>query len=236
MMPVESREGPRNVNANKEVRLQCAKCSGETRHTIIRSAEYVSNYEDSGFSITVWDEYQIVECNGCQALSFRHASRNTEDFDINPESGTDILNEKVTVYPYRLAGHSEIHDSYLLPSAIQRAYEETLQAMRVGMPVLAGVGIRAIVETICKDRGAKGRNLEDRIDNLVAQGVLTSDGADILHSLRIMGNDAAHEVKPHTIADLTTALTVVEHTLQGIYILQKLAAKLPKRIKGPKKK
>ena len=89
---------------------------------------------------------------------------------------------------------------------------------------------------MCKDRGAKGRNLERRLDNLVEQGVLTKADAQILHSLRIMGNDAAHEVKPHKVQDLTLAMDVIENALQSIYILPERAAKLPKRASGKEKK
>ena len=94
--------------------------------------------------------------------------------------------------------------------------------------------MRAIVETVCKDRNAKGRSLELQIDDLVTQGVMTKDGAGILHSLRLMGNAAAHEVKPHRAEDLRVAMDVVEHVLVGVYLIPKRAAKLPRRTsKGP---
>ncbi len=64
-------------------------------------------------------------------------------------------------------------------------------------------------------------------------GVLTTDGPSNLHCLRIMGNQAAHEVKPHSEADLSIAFDVVEHLLEGVYILPKKATKLPKRIQNP---
>ena len=60
-------------------------------------------------------------------------------------------------------------------------------------------------------------------------GVLTKDGAEILHSLRILGNIAAHEVTPHSDDQLAVAMNVVEHLLNGVYILPKAASHLPKR-------
>jgi hypothetical protein len=108
-------------------------------------------------------------------------------------------------------------------------YSETRTALANDQPVLAGIGIRAIVETVCKDQSAAGNNLMEKIDDLARKGVVTPDGAKILHSLRFMGNDAAHEVKAHAEADLMTALDVVEYLLKGVYILPRLAAKLPKK-------
>ena len=81
------------------------------------------------------------------------------------------------------------------------------------------MGIRALVETICKDKQAKGKDLFNKINDLVTIGVLTSDGATILHKIRTLGNDAAHEVKPHKFEQLSLAMDVCEHLLQGVYIL-----------------
>lgn len=58
-----------------------------------------------------------------------------------------------------------------------------------------------------------------KIDYLVKQGVLTTEGATILHKIRTLGNNAAHEVKPHDYVELGLALDVIDHLLQGVYIL-----------------
>lgn len=116
-------------------------------------------------------------------------------------------------------------DDYLLPTNLQRIYSETLRSLNSGLNVLAGIGVRAIVETICKDKSASGRDLFAKINDLVTQGVLTQDGADILHKLRTLGNEAAHEVKPHSNTQLGLALDVIDHLLQGVYILPHHASK-----------
>jgi hypothetical protein len=85
--------------------------------------------------------------------------------------------------------------------------------------VLCGIGIRAIIETVCKDKSATGGDLYTKINSLIPIGVLTQDGADILHKLRTLGNNAAHEVKPHTPKELGLAFDVVDHLLLGVYIL-----------------
>ncbi|ENB4343872.1 DUF4145 domain-containing protein [Vibrio parahaemolyticus] len=87
--------------------------------------------------------------------------------------------------------------------------------------VLAGIGLRALVETICKDNNAQGRSLYKQIDALVEQSVLTPSGAKILHKIRTLGNDAAHEVKPHNSKQLGLAMDVVEHVLREVYIIPK---------------
>lgn len=212
------------------LRARCQECDRENEHTIVASAEFYDDYRvDAQFSIQSWDEYQVVECNGCQTRSFRHSHRDTENTDHDRETGEEFLVNTVHVYPELEVARRPIHGSHLLPSQLTAIYEETLAALNRDLRVLAGVGIRALIETICRDRGAVGRTLESKIDTLVTQGVVAAAGAEILHGLRIMGNEAAHEVMPHVPADLHIAMTVVEHALQGIYILPAQAAGLPRR-------
>jgi len=85
------------------------------------------------------------------------------------------------------------------------------------------------LSTVCKEKAAIGSTLEQKIDNLVANGILTRAGAETLHSMRILGNEAAHEVKPHSEGTLSLAMDVVEHMLNDVYILPAATSKLPKR-------
>jgi hypothetical protein len=99
--------------------------------------------------------------------------------------------------------------------------------------VLTGIGIRAIVETVCKERSASGKNLEEKIDQLAAKNLVTAEGAEVLHGLRFLGNGAAHDMKPHTPEELATAFLVVEHLLQTVYIVTQLANQLPRKQPTP---
>jgi hypothetical protein len=129
------------------------------------------------------------------------------------------LIDHVELYPPRLAGRKEIRGILELPDRVRRVYRETRKALIEDLPVLAGVGIRAIVEAVCTDKDAKARNLQMQIDELVKMGVLTTDGAKVLHSTRLMGNKAAHEVKAHTLEELSIAMDVIEHLLTGVYVM-----------------
>jgi hypothetical protein len=58
--------------------------------------------------------------------------------------------------------------------------------------------------------------------------VASADGTTDVED-RIMGNVAAHEVKPHKENELNTAFDVVEHLLVGVYLLPAKAAILPEK-------
>ena len=144
----------------------------------------------------------------------------------NPETEQPELVPTDKFYPSRIVGRAELDGVYELPHGLARVYRETHAAICNNLNILAGIGMRAIVDAVCAEKAAKGRGLEKRIDDLVNLGLITSDGAKILHSIRLMGNKAAHEAKANTQAELGIALDVIEHLLRGVYVLPKRASKL----------
>jgi hypothetical protein len=208
-----------NDTAEKVLEVACSECRRSTDHKVIASADLHGD-DDMGHGASFqWStHYQIVQCLGCRTFSFRSASSNSEEFVQVAEDKWEHT-EYVELYPARNAGRSVLKDVLLLPNDVQRIYEETVKAMNNDQSVLAGIGIRALIESVCRDRGAVGNNLLAKIDALVGMGVLAPPGAEILHKIRTLGNAAAHEVKPHTSEQLALAMDVVENTLQAVYIL-----------------
>ena len=209
-----------NETKDKRLFIPCVDCNGHTNHIVLVSADLSGTEELArGYEVHWSSNHQIVQCLGCDAISFRKADQNSEDGDV--QIGPDEWEQNVyeELYPNRSQGRVQIKDVQLLPNDIERIYGETMKALNGSQPVLAGIGIRALIETVTKERNANGRDLMEKINDLVTQGVLTKDGANILHKLRILGNQAAHEVKPHSADQLGLAMDVVEHLLQGVYIL-----------------
>ena len=66
-------------------------------------------------------------------------------------------------------------------------YKEAIVALTNHAPILAGLGLRALLETVCKERSATGDTLFKKIDSLVASKVLTPTSATILHKIRTLG-------------------------------------------------
>lgn len=118
--------------------------------------------------------------------------------------------------------------SHCLPAGVAPIYREAVAASSAQLPISSGFGIRAIIEAVCKDKDIKGQNLENRIDGLVSAGLITPAAATMLHSLRFMGNAAAHEMKAHSLEEISNALDIVEILLQNVYVLPSLAESVPK--------
>ena len=81
-----------------------------------------------------------------------------------------------------------------------------------------------MIETICNDKKVKGANLGKKINALVAQGIISQSQSDVLHSLRILGNVAAHEVQPAKPEELIMGLEIAETMMKTIYILPELSS------------
>jgi hypothetical protein len=211
-----------NATKGQRVKLPCGRCAANTFHIVQVSIDV----EGDAYQLEYWEHYQIVQCQGCDRYSFRLLERNSEDTEVDPETGAIELVDNVTLFPPRIAGRPPLRNLSGVPLKVRVIYRETHKALLGKQPILAGVGIRALIEAVCREKNAKGGNLQKRIASLVDLGVLTRDGADILHALRDLGNSAAHEVEAQPEANLLVAFDVVEYLLNAVYIIPKKAAKL----------
>lgn len=213
-----------NTNINEKINVMCAICKNSTKHIILQDIQVKGECGDDHNGhyerYVQWhDDYQIIQCLGCENIVFRTISSNSEDVVQVSHDGQYKYVEVEKLYPNPEEGRTSVKDNHLLPQKLKSIYDETLTALNSGQSILVGIGIRAIIETVCKDQQALTGSLYNKIDVLASQGILTAEGAIILHQLRVLGNDAAHEVKPHTNIQLSLAFDVIDHLLQGVYIL-----------------
>lgn len=208
-----------NTEHKIEPEVVCVKCAGKTSHKILASVD--ENGSEGDFD---WHSgHQIIQCQGCKSLSYRIVSSNSEEYFYD-EHGDCHHIETEKLYPPRLEGRRSLGDQTIyLPQEVRQIYDETSIALAVHAPVLAAVGLRSLVEQVCKEKEAVDGDLFTRIENLVETRVLTPASAAILHKIRTLGNAAAHEVKPHTERQLSLAMDIVEHLLKDVYILPKQA-------------
>ena len=126
-------------------------------------------------------------------------------------------------YPRGETERKPIDCEHELPTKVQIIYKEIIGSMNAQLPVLSGIGLRALIESICRDQGISGGNLENLIDGLAKNGVLSITQANILHTHRFLGNVAAHEITSARPRELVAALEIAENILRTIYVLPKLS-------------
>lgn len=210
----------------KEIWAPCATCGRLTAHEALSQVDVGDASPDD--DIQWHSELYTIKCGGCKTVSFCEESTNSEDCYQGEDGGIEYaVTQKV--YPGRVAGRPLLDGYYRLPHGVAQIYKQTHEAICYKENILAGIGLRAIVEAVCEEKAATGSDLVKRIDDLINKGVTTPSGASILHNIRLMGNASAHEVKANSEEELTTALEVVEHLLLGVYLIPQKADKLKKK-------
>ncbi|MFL4555400.1 DUF4145 domain-containing protein [Yersinia kristensenii] len=194
----------------KKVKNFCNKCGQRTNHDVVGMTS-IKGDEDYDFL----SEHMLVRCRGCDIVSFSHVFHEFEAAYPIDEYEWKIP-KVITNYPTRTVSNI---DAWHIPSPVDDIYTETCKAFADGSLTLAGMGFRATIEAICNEQNISGKELSTRINNLATKGLISKKDSVRLHSIRFMGNDAAHEIRKPTKDMLNSALTIVEHLLTTLYIL-----------------
>jgi Domain of unknown function (DUF4145) len=212
-----------NRDEGAEYNVRCLACQNNTQHHVVLSLARRS--EDADWCCI--ENYQIIQCRGCGSPTFRYERLDPNCGSIHEETGQQYPQSEVVLYPPRET-KSQVENACFLPSAVQSIYREVLRVLVASTPVLAAIGLRTLIEVACRDLGVTG-NLKGMIDDLVADGRLRAEEAEVLHQLRDAGNASAHETRVFTQAELIQALRMVEHILTTVYLLPHHRSDLPSK-------
>jgi hypothetical protein len=83
-------------------------------------------------------------------------------------------------------------DAVNIPTAVIGALEEAITCHANKCFIASAIMVRKTLEELCRERGATGGNLKERIKALGTKVVLPTELLDGLDDLRLLGNDAAH--------------------------------------------
>lgn len=154
-------------------------------------------------------EYQyfseILECQICKKNIFRQY-----------ELVDGYLKGKEHVYPDHQSWHilpNTQVESFLDNSPLYDVYLETLTAFNNALMISSSTLIRTIVEKICKDQNIPGNSLANKIDHLPLEPIYK----DVLHKLRLLGNESVHEAKYGIKEELISAIRAVEFLIKKVY-------------------
>jgi hypothetical protein len=83
-------------------------------------------------------------------------------------------------------------DPTKVPQNIAASLREAILCHASGCYRAAALMIRRTLEEMCEERGAQGKNLNDRIEALKSSVTVSKELFEAAHELRLLGNDAAH--------------------------------------------
>lgn len=117
-----------------------------------------------------------------------------------------------------------------VPASVADAFKEAEACMANNCFVAAAIMIRKTLEELCNERGAMGKNLFQRVEEIIQKTLLPKALAEAMHELRLLGNDAAHiESKSfETIGndELRLSMEFTQEIVKGIYQYDALLERL----------
>lgn len=204
------------MSSKKNIKIFCGQCGRDTNHHILcERSEGSKNDDDYHWRI----EHYFVQCAGCDNYCYALSRWDEDDWNLL----TGDVTKHWQTYPVSEGQRRSIDYSFELPYKVDIIYSEVIGSINSKLHILSAIGLRTLIEAICKDRGVKGKNLEELIDALAQDGILSSEQAKILHGLRFMGNVAAHEIKQAKPREILAALEIAETMMKTVYIFPKLS-------------
>lgn len=240
----------------EKTKVYCRKCKLETNHEIM--FQHIKGWDDEKSGFYENEYYRVCECLGCETVCFVYEYENPDMWYVD-ENGDGVPIEHKTVYPESRkdsATRYEIKNFSYVPEELENLYLQVVENYRMGYYILASVGIRIIIEGLCKKLGiisgyvidkntnlpitikkgekagqiALRKNLEGKINGLESSGILTKSQVEILHSIRDTGNESAHDLEIPSKTSVRKAIEIIEFTFTSIYELKKYAKITPKRM------
>lgn len=213
-------------NVGDEKRIHCNWCQVRTAHQLkafhrsptewlrVDTMDVFDDEEELEEQDRGYVEYRLWFCKGCD----------TSALEIVYNEGESFVSDAEFCPPRKLHGVT-IKEFRRLPSELISIYSEVINSFNYKLNTLCAIGLRALLEGICEDKGVPGKNLQKRIDGLKA--FLPENIVNSLHSFRFMGNQAAHELEAPSQYDLKLCIEVVEDLLNYLYELEYKVSRLP---------
>jgi hypothetical protein len=192
--------------------IHCNRCDRDTEHLLV--SDYTRDgheWIDDDIAIDWSDSYNVWECRGCKDLVCEKTHQFSEDIDHR-----GCPNVYRNFYPERKLELLEPKEYDSIPDKLEELYEEIIKSYNQQCYVLCSIGLRMLIEAVCVEKDAKGRNFSEQIDNAEFIPVHIRKN---LHGLRFLGNDAAHRLEKPSKKDLILAISVVEDILNIVYEL-----------------
>jgi hypothetical protein len=121
-------------------------------------------------------------------------------------------------------------DATNLPLLILNALEEAITCHANQCFIASAIMIRKTLELLCKDRGATGSNLKQRVQQLGTKVILPNELLEGLDDLRLLGNDAAHIESEHydkvSNEEVELAIDITKEVLKAVYQYTALLSRL----------
>lgn len=165
--------------------VECRHCGNKGTMRILAKARETEDLEDNSnpmFPIE-WEAghiYYTLRCYSCPGITLYQ-------FSIHTATDPEYIDRSYDQILYPAEGESPQG----LPAAIQREWDAALRVRRINQNAFAVI-LGRVLDAICIDQNAQGKDLHNRIEDLATSGKLPDPLKDVAHGLRKLRNFGAH--------------------------------------------
>jgi hypothetical protein len=211
--------------------VECPFCKNEVPMEIVSRYSQAQTHYRQGPDNTwtnaepaSWDEgyvYELLKCPACFNVALRRYYFHEPTW---PEGA-----ELETLYPTRPRAPDG------LPDHIAEAYRVAENLRRVDPNAFANQ-VGRLLDLVCQDRGANGKDLYSKLENLASRGELPDRLVEVAKNARRLRNVAAHpELGELSWSDVPLQYRLCLAILEYVYTAPYLVTMAEQRLKSPSK-
>lgn len=220
-----------NKQRRKTVIVHCNACGQATDHDVLHEEkrEYSEEVEP-GITFEAHDWYRLLSCAGCKAVTMEHVSANSEDWE--PDTGPNYSKEYFPPRTFRRVPRWLEQEK--VPTYVRRLLTEIYVAVQNGAPSLAGMGIRALLESLMIEKIGDQGTFAANLKAFAIAGHVSRGQLELLESTLEVGHAVMHRRFVPGDEALIACLDATEHVVQSIYVFPTQSVSLRKAV--PKRK
>lgn len=167
--------------------LYCPTCNVQVaareiaNHSALEPDQWVVDFDSDPVKVI---QYAFLICTRCNSpfLTRQRFLEVPAEFSA-PQDDPEVL------YPI-----PRNFDSEGLPASVGRSYFSAVASFRAGLYEPCAIMCRKCLEAIARESGGTGRSLFNRLQDLKERGVIDGKLLNWADGLRVIGNDAAHDL------------------------------------------
>ena len=201
----------------KICKIPCINCESDTDHQVLTGVCKVIPVPDSPER---WKhEALILQCTKCDEIAFSIQETHFDDSCMSSSSLRDeILPKRQSFFiPDVTKGKSveDILKERIDDAGIHHLYYQTKMAIYADYPILAGAGMRALLEILLIKLGFEGGSLQRKINRLRKKRT-SQDAINVLHKINEVGDKAIHENRYPSQQEFINYMSVLNHFMSEV--------------------
>jgi hypothetical protein len=213
----------------------CNTCVGERNHLVLCTDKQNGSEEfDEVYSIDWYTQHDMLKCCGCDTVSMRRQSSNSEVTDEYGRPEVSVAYFPPAVFRRQPAWLAEIpflfSDKSFIPELVHELYVSIQNDCRRS----AAMAARALLEQVMIDKVADQGTFVANVREFQSKGFIYVAQQQFLETAIEAGHATIHRAFKPSKQDLITLVNIAESVIESVYVNEHRAARLKSRI-PPKK-